>query len=207
MAADPSVHAVLGLGNPGPEYGLSRHNLGFLVVERLAVRHGLRLRTDGPLRSCRWRFGGGGRWVWLARPITHMNCSGRGAARLRDGHGVEASEILVVVDDLDLPFGQLRLRERGGAGTHNGMRSLVEVLGEEFPRLRTGIGPSPEGVDLADWVLAEFLPAERVLLEPILDAAADCVEAAVRDGVRAAMNRFNRRGTAGEAGPHPGGPE
>ena len=200
MGAEPSIRAVLGLGNPGPGYRLTRHNLGFLVVERLTERHGLRLCADGArLRSCRWRYGGGGRRIWLATPNTFMNLSGRGAGCLRGEHGVEPAEILVLVDDLDLPFGLLRLRERGGAGTHNGMRSLVEEMGEAFPRLRIGIGPPPEHADLADWVLGEFPPEDRDRLGTVMEGAAACVETAIRRGVRTAMNQFNGPGPAAEA--------
>ena len=195
---EPAVQAVLGLGNPGPEYHMTRHNMGFLLVERLAHRHRLRLDPEGRrLEACRWRYGGGGRRTWVARPQTYMNRSGQGAAWLRIEKGLEPEGILVIVDDLDLPFGQLRLRERGGAGTHNGMRSLLEALGEGFPRLRIGIGPVPERVDVADWVLSEFTADERTRLGPVLDTAADCVEVAVREGRRAAMNRFNGTGSEG----------
>ena len=201
MGSDNSVHAVLGLGNPGPEYRLSRHNLGFLIIDRLAERHGLRLRADGPhLRSARWRFGGGGNQVWLAQPMTYMNSSGRGARHLCSARRLDAAELLVIVDDVDLPFGGMRIRESGGAGTHNGMRSLLREIGDGFPRLRVGIGPALPSEDLAEWVLGEFEPAERDRLPEILDAAADCVEATVRSGLRIAMNRFNRREPSPEGG-------
>lgn len=179
------------MGNPGPEYRTSRHNLGFMAIDRLAQRWGLRLRQEAPaLVLGRWRGAGGE--VLMARPTTFMNESGRGALQLRDRHGVEPRELLVVVDDLDLPFGRLRLKASGGAGTHNGMRSLVRALGsDEFPRLRLGIGPAREGEDLADWVLADFEREELALLGPILDAAADCLESTVSDGIARAMNRFN----------------
>lgn len=196
MAGSPiPVRAVLGLGNPGPEYRRSRHNLGFMVLDQLARRHGLRFRAEPPaLALCRWRRIGEG--TLLAKPTAFMNHSGRGAAQLRDRHGLEPAGILVVVDDLDLPFGRLRVRARGGAGTHNGLRSLVASLGGgEFPRLRMGIGPAPpKDHDLADWVLGDFDPPEWGALPAFLEAGADCVEAVLRDGVPAAMNRFNAAG-------------
>jgi PTH1 family peptidyl-tRNA hydrolase len=188
----PRVGAVLGLGNPGAAHRRNRHNLGFMVLDRLAERHGLRFRAERPaLELCRWRVAGGP--VWLGKPTTFMNLSGRGAVQLRDRHGVEAARILVVVDDLDLPLGRLRLRAGGGPGTHNGLRSLVASLGGgEFPRLRLGVGPAPGGErDLADWVLADFEPPERERLGQVLELAADCVEGSLRDGLAAAMNRFN----------------
>jgi PTH1 family peptidyl-tRNA hydrolase len=188
----PALRAVLALGNPGEEYHRSRHNLGFLVMERLARRDRVRFRREGPVELGRWSPPGTGREVLLARPLTFMNRSGAGALHLGQRHQVEGREMLVVLDDLDLPFGRLRLRSRGGAGTHNGLRSILEALGdEEFPRLRVGIGPAPEGEELSDWVLDEFPPEQLEALPEFLDRAADCVATAVREGVRLAMNRYN----------------
>jgi PTH1 family peptidyl-tRNA hydrolase len=164
-----------------------------MAIDRLAQRCGLRLRSEAPaLVLGRWRRSGGD--VLLAKPATFMNDSGRAAAQLRDRHGVEPEALLVVVDDLDLPFGRLRLKASGGPGTHNGMRSLVRMLGsDQFPRLRVGIGPANEAEDLADWVLADFEPPELAQLATLLDAAANCLESTLVDGVAGAMNRFNAR--------------
>ena len=199
MAGPPGVRAVLGLGNPGSGYRRSRHNLGFMVLERLAERHGLRFRGAGAaLRLCSWRPGRSVPTVLLAKPTTYMNRSGRGAALLRDDHSIRSTEMLVVLDDIDLPFAKLRVRTRGGPGTHNGMRSVLAAVGdEEVPRLRLGIGPAPPEEDLADLVLADFDPQAQVGLSPFVDEAADCVEEIVRSGVQAAMNRYNPAPPAG----------
>jgi len=164
-----------------------------MAVDLLAQRCGVRLRAEGPALLL-GRIRRAGREVLLAKPTTFMNDSGRAALQLRDRHGVEPEGMLVVVDDLDLPFGRFRLKAGGGAGTHNGMRSLVRMLGsDQFPRLRLGIGPAPEGEDLADWVLADFEREEMAQVGNILDTAVDCLEATLLDGVSAAMNRFNAR--------------
>jgi PTH1 family peptidyl-tRNA hydrolase len=164
-----------------------------MAIDRLARRCGLRLRSEAPaLLLGRWRLPGCE--VLVAKPTTFMNDSGRAALQLLDRHGVEPEALLVVVDDLDLPFGSLRLRTGGGPGTHNGMRSLVRTLGSDrFPRLRLGIGPPREGEDLADWVLADFEAGEAEQLGTVLDAAVACLESTVIDGVAGAMNRFNAR--------------
>ena len=188
-----AIRAVLGLGNPGADYSRSRHNLGFMVVHRLAERARLRFRKEDPtLEACTGRPGRGAPDVVLARPLTFMNRSGRAASQLESRHGVRPEELLVVLDDLDLPFGRLRLRTRGGAGTHNGLRSVLDALGEEgLPRLRMGIGSADPSSDLADWVLDDFRDPEMKQLPEFLDQAADCVEMVIRYGLQAAMNRFN----------------
>ena len=182
----------MGLGNPGRDYSGSRHNLGFLALDRLAARGRVPFRREGPMELGRWRPAGGMQEVLLAKPLTYMNCSGAAAEFLAREHEIAPGELLVVVDDLDLPFGRLRLRARGGAGTHNGMRSVLAALGDEgFPRLRLGVGPAPAGVDLSEWVLGDFSAEEREALPDLLDRAAGCLEEAVRNGVRAAMNVYN----------------
>ena len=187
------MRAVLGLGNPGARYRHTRHNMGLLLLDRLAERDSLAFRDTGDrLLECSWAPPPDGPTILLAKSSTFMNHSGRAADRLRRRHGLVPGEILVVLDDLDLPFGRLRLRPRGGAGTHNGMRSVLEALGgEEPPRLRLGIGPAPEDADLAAWVLDEFGASERDALPEHLDRAIECVTAAVRDGIGPAMNRHN----------------
>jgi len=191
---------VVGLGNPGPRYAGTRHNAGALVVERLAERHGLALdehRFEG-------RFGQGrvaGAPVALLLPETFMNRSGEAVGDALEGLGLAhpGRELLVVYDDLDLPFGRLRLRPVGGSGGHRGMTDVMAHLaamghgeGGAFPRLRVGIGRPPAGADPVAWVLAPFAPAERARLPGLLDAGAAAVEAVLREGVEAAMNRVNR---------------
>jgi PTH1 family peptidyl-tRNA hydrolase len=187
---------VLGLGNPGPEYAGTRHNVGFEALDRVAQRLGCSLRSKP-------RFAAqlaeallpGGKLV-LARPLTFMNRSGLAAAGLLNWLKLSPAQMLVVVDDADLPAGRIRLRLAGGSGGHNGLRSIIEALGgdEQFPRLRIGIGRSaPPGQDITGHVLARFSPAERPAIEQALADAAETVLCSVEQGVAVAMNRFNRK--------------
>ena len=183
---------IVGLGNPGEEYAKTRHNTGFQVVTLLANRHGL---TFGGKRA-KSRVAEGqiaGQRVVLAKPFTYMNLIGQAVVGLCQWYKVApAQELLVVYDDLDLPFGVLRLRERGSAGTHNGMKSVVGQLGSQlFPRLRIGIGQGPPGRDAAHYVLGRFTREEEARLPEICDRAADAIEVILREGLTAAMNRYN----------------
>jgi PTH1 family peptidyl-tRNA hydrolase len=187
------MRLVVGLGNPGRRYRGTRHNIGARVVEALARRHGVALREEG------WAQVGtltlGKVRVLLARPQTYVNVSGTAVADLRRRHRVPLSNLLVVYDDLDLPLGQIRLRAGGGHGGHNGMRSIIDALGEQgFPRLRLGIGRPPAGVDPADYVLGRFDPAEAALVDAAVERAADAVEVFVLEGIERAMSAFNVRG-------------
>lgn len=185
---------VVGLGNPGPEYADTRHNAGFRVVERLATRHGIALR---PERRFAGRFGDGianGVAVGLLEPHTWMNLSGKAVAAAVDALplGDLGSDLVVVYDDLDLPFGRLRVRPGGGAGGHNGLADIQERLGcSDFPRVRFGIGRPPAGGDPVDYVLAPFDAEQRVALDAHVERAADAVEAILAEGVTSAMNRYN----------------
>ena len=185
---------IVGLGNPGLRYAETRHNAGFLVVERFAER----ARIGLELERFHGLFGSGkvaGEDVGLLLPGTFMNRSGEAVgAALELLSGLDpAADLLVVFDDLDLPFGRLRMRRFGGAGGHRGVEDLVRVLGHgDFPRLRFGVGRPPEDVDPVDWVLSPFTPDQAAALSPALDAAATAVEDFVRDGVEMAMNRVNR---------------
>jgi len=184
-----AIAAVIGLGNPGPEYAATRHNVGFRVVDELArrVRASAWRREHKSLVSRRPRGGA----LVLAKPATFMNLSGEALLAVCRGEDLLPSQCLVVVDDVELPLGQLRLRERGGPGSHNGMRSIVECVGEGFPRLRVGIRGAEPWRDLADYVLAEFEPAEREAVETMVARAADCVEEVLRVGLARAATRFN----------------
>jgi len=186
-----AITVVAGLGNPGLEYADTRHNAGFRVVDELYRRH-----ARGPWRrdgACEVVPGGMGPETVLARPLAYMNRSGAALAPLLVRLELPPESLLVVVDDLDLPLGRLRLRRSGGPGTHNGLRDLVDHLGTAFPRLRVGIATDGEAPgDLADWVLSPFGEAERERLGEAVARAADAVECAVEHGLAAAMNRFNR---------------
>ncbi len=183
---------IVGLGNPGERYARTRHNIGFRSVETLAERHGLTFRgaranselAEGQIRGQR---------AVLVKPQTFMNLSGQAVSVLRTWYKIDpARELLVIYDDLDLPFARLRLRERGSAGTHNGMRSIVAQLGTtEFPRLRIGIGQPPGKMDAADYVLSRFTPDEEAALPDLLSRVADAVETVIGEGLVTAMNIFN----------------
>ncbi len=181
---------IAGLGNPGARYRGTRHNLGFRVVERLAVRVGLELTR----LECNALVGIGERLV-LAVPQTYMNRSGYALRCLVEKRGLRPSEILVVYDEAALPLGALRLRPRGGPGGHRGMESVIQNLRtEEVPRLRLGIAPEggcPAGEELVDFVLSPFEPAEGETVEEMIERAADACESWLRVGAQATMDRFN----------------
>ncbi len=183
---------IVGLGNPGEKYARTRHNIGFDGLDALAKRHGLEFR--GKRANSLIAEGNiAGQRVALAKPQTFMNLSGQAVTALRSWYKLDAAkELLVVYDDMDLPFGKLRLRERGSAGTHNGMRSIVSQLGgSEFPRLRVGIDQAPGKMDAAAYVLSRFSKAEEAELPFLLDTLSDAVELVVRAGLPAAMNKYN----------------
>lgn len=181
---------VVGLGNPGSQYARTRHNIGWMVLDRIADRAGWsgRGRDRDAASSVRGRYAGLD--LVLAKPLTYMNDSGLAVRKLLARERVPLGELLVVADDFSLPFGRLRFREGGGAGGHNGLRSIIEELGtEKFSRLRVGIGePSRDAVD---HVLSRFSVEEQARLDELVDAAADAVEAWARDGTNKAANRFN----------------
>ena len=187
-----NVKLVVGLGNPGRKYQRTRHNLGFLVVDRLAERHAVAVtkkKHDALIGS--WQRDG--EEVLLVKPQTYMNRSGETVKSLLRYLPVQSPELIVVFDDLDLPFGRIRIRERGWAAGHRGMISILQGREDDsFLRVRIGIGRPPAGVEPADFVLQPFLPHELPALEAILTKAAHAVESVLEDGPKRAMERFNR---------------
>jgi len=190
-----SLAIVVGLGNPGQNYRGTRHNVGFWVLDRLAERSGAAFRAEGELRKYAWfaRTCLAGTDVLLAKPRTYMNRSGRAVAALCRLYSTEPEELLIVHDDADLEVGRLRIRKGGGAGGHNGVRSLIEVLGEsDFTRLRVGVrGPERDDEELADYVLSDFSDEDRPVAEEVCDLAADAIEHLIGQGLTATMNRYN----------------
>ena len=186
---------VLGLGNEGPEYRWTRHNVGFMVVDEIAERCGVELQARGDLG--RLTFAAEAAWagerVLLAKPRTLMNRSGQAAAALVRKHGLEISDLIVVYDDADLVFGRVRVRPEGGAGGHNGIRSLMDSLGTgAFVRVKLGVlGEGRHARDLADYVLDRFLPDEKPVVLRMIPLAADAAESVLREGVVAAQAAFN----------------
>ncbi len=182
---------LVGLGNPGREYRHNRHNVGFMLVERLAHDLGLRFtRRQAKAQVASGRLGR--RKVVLAKPQTFMNLAGESVARLARFHKVEPADLMVICDDLDLPLGTIRLRPSGGSAGHRGLRSIFEHLGsQDFPRLRIGIGRPPGRMDPSNYVLHDFNDAERPILSETLDRAAEALRAYAAEGIEVAMNRYN----------------
>jgi len=188
---------VVGLGNPGDEYAATRHNAGFMLVERMARAWGVPLRG----RLFRARTGVAHRGeedVLLVLPKTYMNRSGLAARAAMAGKGIPPERLVVVYDDLDIPLGEIRIRKKGRPGTHKGMISVAgETRTDEFPRIRVGIGPLPGGRDAADFVLEPFKRDERPSLEKSLEAAGEALEMILDGAIDRAMTRFNKRAAGG----------
>lgn len=181
---------MLGLGNPGVEYAHTRHNIGFEVVDILASRHYIRLNLHRDHAYCGLGMIGSIP-VLLAKPTTYMNRSGESARALLQRYPLEASRLLVIVDDVALPPGRIRVRPSGSDGGHNGLVSIIHLLNtQSFPRVRVGIGAPPPG-QMVEYVLSQFSPQERPIIEEALLRAADAVEVTATEGVQSAMNRFN----------------
>ena len=184
---------VAGLGNPGEEYALTPHNLGFLVVDRLAERHGIRVNR----KDSKALIGVGeidGRPVMLAKPQTFMNLSGTSLRPLMEKHGIAPPEVVVVYDELDLPWTALRIKPKGSAAGHNGMDSVIRSLGSsEVARVRLGIHPGRPIRDGAEFVLAPFKRSQEKDLEELVGHAAEAVRSIIAEGVEKAMTRCNRR--------------
>ena len=197
VGLDPArTRLIVGLGNPGPEFADTRHNLGFRCVEELARRYAAAWQDktnswNSLIAVIHPRADDPGFTVVLAKPQTFMNRSGAAVKALLDFLGLERDQCLIVYDDMDLPFGALRLRQRGSPGTHNGMRSVVSSLeSDNVPRLRIGISQASPG-DATSHVLSEFTPDEREAVDELVSRAADAVIAWAIDGADVAMNRYN----------------
>lgn len=187
------MHLIVGLGNPGTQYERTRHNAGFMAIDRAA-------RAFAPSGPWRQRFGAEaleasilGERALLVKPMRFMNCSGQAVAEALAFYKIDRPRLLVVVDDYALPLGQLRLRQAGSSGGHNGLRDIERALGDQsFARLRLGIDPPPpQYADPADWVLARFSDAEMKALDPALDRAKDAIATFIKHGLPQAMNQFN----------------
>jgi peptidyl-tRNA hydrolase, PTH1 family len=187
----PSPFLVAGLGNPGKEYRDTRHNVGFMLLDRMAEK--LRVTFSRvEMRALVTKAEYEGRKLVLAKPQTYMNLSGKSVASLARFYKIPASHLLVIYDEVDLPFGTLRIRPAGGSAGHKGMGSIVEALGtDEFPRLRIGIGRPAGRKSAADYVLQDLSKDEQVFLLPTLDRAVEAVFTFINSGVEAAMNQFN----------------
>ena len=194
MENHPQIRLIAGLGNPGSEYAATRHNIGFMVVDQLAAQFGStweksvpQAREDALSAKCGA--------VLLIKPMSFMNRSGYPLFTVAQFYKIEPQQILIVLDDLALPLGRLRLRAHGGSGGHNGLESIIVQFGtEEIPRLRVGIGQAPrEGY--VDYVLSRFFDEEKPLVRSTIGRAVDALKCAIDNGLVSAMNTFNKTGT------------
>jgi PTH1 family peptidyl-tRNA hydrolase len=192
------MRLIVGLGNPGPEYQWTPHNMGFLAVDGLAECSGIRV-TRPEAKSYIGRGELAGQEVILAKPQTMMNLSGVAVRMLLERYECDPAETIVLLDDVDLPWGMLRIRERGIGSTHNGLKSVIGAMGtDEFIRVRMGVQPERIWGDLADYVLGTMGPAEREFATQMVSDATQAVESILTEGVSKAMTRFNRRATPPE---------
>jgi PTH1 family peptidyl-tRNA hydrolase len=186
-----AMNLIVGLGNPGKAYANNRHNIGFRCINKLAKLQGISLAQ----RGCQAQFGVGeiaGKEVVLAKPRTFMNLSGRSVKLLMQRFQATPSDVLIIHDDLDLPLGKLRLYSSGGSGGHKGVESIItEVGSRDFPRLRVGIGRPEEGGDATDYVLSDFSPGEKAVIEDTIARVTEVVLCLLREGIVAAMNKYN----------------
>lgn len=198
----PPEAMIVGLGNPGPEYAGTRHNVGFDLIDQLAKKH--HIRVD--IRKHRAVYGQGiveGKSVLLVKPLTYMNLSGQAVSTIAKAFGIKPASILVVADELDLPLARVRMKPKGGPGGHNGHRSLIASLGtQEYPRIRIGIGKG--GPDTIDHVLNRFRPDERKAIEEALDLAKKGCEIWLTDGIEKAASFVNTSSRGDAKGDEPG---
>jgi PTH1 family peptidyl-tRNA hydrolase len=185
-----SLKLIVGLGNPGVQYARNRHNVGFMVVDELARRLGASWARRGHAELAEVRAGTAR--CWLMKPQTFMNLSGEAVLPFVRFHKLEPADILVVHDEMDLPFGRVRLRVGGSAGGSNGVKNVISRLGtDRFARLKVGVSRPPEGWEVVNWVLSNFQPDEAGLLQEVVRVGADALEASIRDGVLKSQNAFN----------------
>jgi peptidyl-tRNA hydrolase, PTH1 family len=185
--SSPSYQLIVGLGNPGREYADTRHNVGFMIVDRIAAKAGAEWRTEKRWETQVARAGS----TWLLKPQTYMNLSGQAVSHLTGFYKIPAESVLVILDDMALPLGKLRFRASGTAGGHNGLQSVIDHLGTPgVPRLRVGIGAAQLGASVSH-VLGRFQNEERPVLNDVLDRALEAIQCAQTEGLPTAMNRFN----------------
>lgn len=184
---------IVGLGNPGKEFAANRHNLGFRCINHLAKAHGIGVDK----RQCQAQLGQGriaGVPVVLAKPKTYMNLSGQAVHSMMERFKARREDLVVIHDDLDLPLGRIRIYANGGPGGHKGVESIIAALGSrDFVRIRVGVGRPPAGMDPVDFVLLDFTPAERPIVEEAIARVGEAVPFILSEGLSAAMNRFNQR--------------
>ena len=185
------MYMIAGLGNPGKEYNNTRHNIGFAFIDALAQEYDINV-MDVKLKALTGKGMIGGQKVLLVKPLTFMNLSGESVREAADFYKVDPEHIIVIYDDISLDVGQLRIRKKGSAGGHNGIKNIIAHLGtQEFPRIKVGVGDKPPRMDLADYVLSRFSKEDREKMEQAFKDAAEAVEVMIAEGPDAAMNQFN----------------
>jgi len=199
------LFVIVGLGNPGERFENTRHNVGFDTVDLLAYRLGIRI-SRLKFKALLGEGFIGNKKVMLVKPQTFMNCSGESVRDIVEWYKIPVNNIILIYDDVDLEPGRIRVRGKGSAGTHNGMKSVIyQIQSDQFPRVRIGIGKSPDNWDLADYVLSKFTTEERKIIDDSISMAAEAAITIVNDGVEAAMNKFNGKAVSkdGEAKENP----
>ena len=187
------MYLIAGLGNPTREYEKTRHNVGFEAIDILADKAGTTV-TEKKHKALYGKGYIGGQKVILAKPQTYMNLSGESIREIADFYKIEPENIIILCDDINLSEGQLRIRLKGSAGGHNGLKNIISQLGtQEFPRIRIGVGEKPRGMDLADYVLGRFPKEQQAVMEEAYRDAAEAACMMIEDGADAAMNHYNRK--------------
>ena len=190
---------IVGLGNPGDIYSDSRHNIGFSVIKALCAAQKAALKRDSGTFSLSAKFKVGGHSVIAAMPMTFMNLSGNAVKALLRKHKIDLKDLLIILDDLDLDLGRLRIRPDGSSGGHKGLASIIDsVASSGFARLRVGIGRPPRGIEPSEYVLMPFLKKEKKEVKDALEIAAECSQSWVREGLKETMNNFNTRSKCNE---------
>ena len=187
------MHIIIGLGNPSDKYRATRHNIGWDAITRLSDDYRIPLDFKKHKAICGKGYIGGEK-VILAQPVTYMNLSGESVRELVDYYKVSPEEIIVIYDDISLEVGQLRIRKKGSAGGHNGIKSIISHLGtEEFPRIKVGVGDKPKGWNLADYVMSRFQGEEQPLIRDALKDTSDACRIMINTGIDEAMNLYNKK--------------
>jgi len=187
------MRIIIGLGNPGEKYQATRHNIGWDAITRISDDYGIPLNQMKHKARCGTGYIEGEK-VILAQPVTYMNHSGESVRELVDYYKVSTEDIIIIYDDIDLDVGQLRIRKKGSAGGHNGIKSIISHLGtDEFPRIRIGVGAKPKDWDLADYVLSRFKDEEQASIRQALKDASDACRMIISSGMEAAMNKYNKK--------------
>ena len=185
------MYCIVGLGNPGLKYGNTRHNAGFLTIDYLANKYGIDVKKS----KFKSLYGQGiisGQKVMLVKPQTYMNNSGEAVREIKNFYKFDVDELIVIYDDIDIEFGTIRIRKKGSAGTHNGMKSIIyQIQDDKFPRIKIAVGKKPEYMDLANFVLSGFTEKEAEVIREEIKLAADSIETMIKSSIDMSMNKFN----------------